>query len=51
MSFIRCLTLQAMVVLALLTGCAAEPPPGVSPDLLAAKAGADPAHSLALMRE
>ncbi len=51
MSFIRCLTLQAIVVLALLTGCAVEPPPDVSPDLLAAKAGADPAHSLALMRE
>ncbi len=35
----------------LLAGCAAAPPPGVSPDLLSAKAGADPARSLELMRQ
>jgi cardiolipin synthase A/B len=40
-----------MVGAVMLTGCAAEPPPGVSPDLLSAKAGADPARSLELMRE
>jgi len=40
-----------MVVTALLVGCAIEPPPGVSPDLLAAEASADPVRSLALMRE
>jgi cardiolipin synthase len=40
-----------VVAMALLAGCAVEPPPGVSPDLLAAKAGADPARSLELMRE
>ena len=39
------------VAATLLTGCAVEPPPGVSPDLLSAKAGADPARSLELMRE
>lgn len=39
------------MVAALLAGCAAEPPPGVSTDLLSAKAGADPARSLELMRE
>lgn len=43
--------LPCFVVLALLAGCAVEPPPGVSPDLLSAKAGADPARSLELMRE
>ena len=40
-----------VVAAALLTGCAVEPPPGVSPDLLSAKVGADPARSLELMRE
>ncbi len=41
-----------VAVVALLAGCAAPaPPPGVSPDLLSAKAGADPARTLALMRE
>ncbi len=35
----------------MLTACGAEPPPGVSPDLLAARAGADPARSLDLMRQ
>ena len=38
-------------VLVLLAGCAVEPPPGVSPDLLAAQANADPAGSLDLMRQ
>lgn len=36
---------------ALVAGCVSAPTPGVSPDLLAAKAGADPAHSLELMRQ
>ena len=40
-----------MLVMASLAGCAVEPPPGASPDLLSAKAGADPARSLELMRE
>ena len=40
-----------MAVMALLAACAAPTPPGASTDLLAAKAGADPAHSLSLMRE
>ena len=39
------------MIAGILAGCAAEPPPGVSTDLLAAKAGADPARSLELMRE
>ena len=43
--------LSCVAAMALLAGCAVEPPPGVSPDLLAAKAGADPARSLELMRE
>ncbi len=34
-----------------LAGCAVAPPPGASPDLLAAEAGADPARSLDLMRQ
>lgn len=38
-------------LVAVLAGCAAEPQPGVSPDLLAAKASADPGRSLELMRE
>jgi len=36
---------------ALLCGCVNAPTPGVSPDLLAAKADADPGHSLDLMRQ
>ncbi len=43
--------LVALMTAALLAGCAAEPPPGVSQDLLSAKVGADPARSLELMRE
>ena len=43
-------TLTPLMVTALLIGCAVEPPPKTSPDLLAA-AAADPAHSLDLMRE
>ena len=39
-----------LIVTALLAGCAVEPPPRTSPDLLAA-ATADPARSLDLMRE
>jgi cardiolipin synthase len=42
--------LAALTALAL-AGCAAEPPPGVSPDLLAQTASADPARNLQLMRE
>ncbi len=40
-----------IAVLASLGGCVAPPPPVVSPDLLSAAAGADPARSLTLMRE
>jgi cardiolipin synthase len=40
-----------LIVGALLAGCAAEPPPGVSPDILAAEVGADPARALDLMRQ
>ena len=36
---------------AILAGCVNAPTPGVSPDLLAAKADADPQHSLGLMRQ
>jgi len=43
--------LACVVATVMVAGCAVEPPPGVSPDLLAAKAGADPARSLELMRE
>ncbi len=35
----------------LLCGCVSAPTPGVSPDLLSAKQGADPARSLDLMRQ
>ena len=35
----------------MLAGCVSAPTPGVSPDLLAAKAGADPAHTIDLMRQ
>ena len=41
----------AIVVLASMAGCAAPAPPSVSADLLSAVDGADPARSLALMRE
>lgn len=48
----RVVSLLACTIIAVwLAGCAAEPPPGVDPDLLAAKASADPAHNLELMRE
>ena len=43
--------LRVLALMAALTGCAVEPPPGVSPDLLSAEASADPARSLELMRE
>ena len=43
--------LRALAALALLAGCAAQPTPGVNPDLLAATAGADPARNLQIMRE
>jgi len=39
------------LVAAALGGCVSAPTPGVSPDLLAAKVGADPAHALDLMRQ
>lgn len=39
------------LLVGMLLGCAAQPPPGVAPDLLAARAGADPARSLDLMRQ
>ena len=42
--------LRLLAAAALLAGCAVEPPPRTSPDLLAA-AAADPARSLDLMRE
>jgi cardiolipin synthase len=40
-----------LMVTALLASCAVEPPPRTSPDLLVAATTADPAQSLALMRE
>lgn len=43
-------TLALLTVTALLVGCAVEPPPKTSPEILAAVA-ADPARSLDLMRE
>ena len=36
---------------AVLAGCVSAPTPGVSPDLLAAKVGAGPAHALDLLRQ
>ena len=42
--------LTLLMVTALLAGCAVEPPPKTSPDLLAA-AAINPARSLDLMRE
>ncbi len=46
-------TARPLVLLAaiLLSACVSAPIPGVSPDLLQAKAGADPARSLDLMRQ
>ncbi len=46
-------TARSLVLLAaiLLSACVSAPTPGVSPDLLQAKAGADPARSLDLMRQ
>lgn len=44
----HCLHWLAAVLVA---GCVSAPLPGVSPDLLAAKVGADPARSLDLMRQ
>ena len=43
--------LPALAFAALLSACVSAPTPGVSPDLLAAKAEADPARSLDLMRQ
>ena len=40
-----------LLIAALLSACVSAPTPGVSPDLLQAKAGADPARSLDLMRQ
>jgi cardiolipin synthase len=45
------LRLVTWIAAALLAGCVSPPTPGVSPDLLAAKASADPARSLDLMRQ
>ncbi len=42
--------LACLLVLAV-AACATQPPPGVSPDLLAARASADPAHALDLLRQ
>ena len=44
------IALRLLMATALLAGCAVEPPPKTSPDLLAA-AAVDPARSLDLMRE
>lgn len=41
----------SLLIAALLAACVSAPAPGVSPDLLQAKAGADPARSLDLMRQ
>ena len=45
------LRLAVLAAAALLSACVSAPAPGVSPDLLQAKAGADPARSLDLMRQ
>jgi cardiolipin synthase len=45
------LRLAPLLIAALLCACVSAPTPGVSADLLQAKAGADPAHSLDLMRQ
>jgi len=45
------LRLAPLFIAALLAACVSAPAPGVSPDLLQAKAGADPARSLDLMRQ
>ncbi len=42
--------MRPLLLVLALAGCAVAPSPGVSPDLLAAEADADPARSLALMR-
>ncbi len=42
---------RSLALAAALAGCAVAPAPGVSPDLLAAEANADPGRSLELMRE
>ena len=41
----------SLLIAAALSACVSAPTPGVSPDLLQAKAGADPARSLDLMRQ
>ena len=43
--------LPVLILAALLSACVSAPTPGVSPDLLQAKAGADPARSLDLLRQ
>ena len=45
------LRLAPLLIAAFLSGCVSAPASGVSPDLLQAKAGADPARSLDLMRQ
>lgn len=40
-----------LILAALVSACVSAPTPGVSPDLLQAKAGADPARSLDLLRQ
>ena len=40
-----------LILAALVSACVSSPTPGVSPDLLQAKAGADPARSLDLLRQ
>lgn len=40
-----------LILAALVSACVSAPTPGVSPDLLKAKAGADPARSLDLLRQ
>ncbi len=44
-------TIRPLALITVLTGCVVAPTPGVSPDLLAAEAAADPVRSLELMRE
>lgn len=45
------LPFAALLIAGLLSACVRAPAPGVSPDLLQAKAGADPVRSLDLMRQ
>ncbi len=40
-----------LLISLLVSGCVSPPTPGADTDLLAAEAGADPAHALALMRQ